>query len=119
MVFALHPLQTEAVTYVFARSTLLCTHFALWSLWLYAREKYGWSALLFGVSLLAKEEAIALPGFILLLELFERRRPEIRLFRSAGGIRGTGRGAVVLFDPHFPDGPAWAGCAEYPLSTIC
>src|SRR5665213_3554930 len=28
VIFALHPLQTESVTYVFARSTLLSTHFA-------------------------------------------------------------------------------------------
>ncbi len=76
--FALHPLQTEAVTYVFARSTLLSTHFALWTLWFYARERWIPSALMFGVSLLAKEETVALPGFLLLWELFERRRPDGR-----------------------------------------
>jgi Tfp pilus assembly protein PilF len=73
VLFALHPLQTESVTYVFARSTLLSTHFALWTLWFYLGGKYLESALIFGVSLLAKEETIALPGFLLLLELFQQR----------------------------------------------
>lgn len=84
--FALHPLQTESVTYVFARSTLWSTHFALWALWLYARAKRLPSALLFGVSLLAKEEAIALPAFLLLLELFERRRPKAGYFALLAGL---------------------------------
>jgi len=87
-IFALHPLQTESVTYVFARSTLLSTHFALWVLWLHARGKYFGSAILFGISLLAKEETIALPGFLLLLDLFERRRPKIGYYAALAGIAG-------------------------------
>jgi tetratricopeptide (TPR) repeat protein len=86
VIFALHPLQTEAVTCVFARSTLLSTHLALWSLWFYAREKYAGSALLFGASLLAKEETIALPGFLLLLEWLERRRPKISYYAALAGL---------------------------------
>lgn len=86
LVFALHPIQTESVTYVFARSTLLCTHFALWTTWLFMRGKYLGSALLFAVSLLAKEETIALPGFLLLLELFERRRPKTGFFAILFGL---------------------------------
>jgi Gpi18-like mannosyltransferase len=82
VVFALHPLQTESVTYVFARSTLLSTHFALWVVWFYQREKYQVSALLFGLSLLAKEETIALPGFLFLLELFRGRRPRAGYFAT-------------------------------------
>ena len=82
LVFALHPLETESVTYVFARSTLLSTHFALWTMWLFAGGKYLESALMFGVSLLAKEETIALPGFLLLLGWFERRRPNTGYFAT-------------------------------------
>ncbi len=88
LVFALHPLQTESVTYVFARSTLLSTHFALWVLWLHARGKYAGSALAFGLSLLAKEETIALPAFLLLLELFGRRRPYIGYFGTLAAMAG-------------------------------
>lgn len=86
LVFALHPLQTESVTYVFARSTLLSTNLALWVIWFCKRRQYLASALLFGVSLLAKEETIALPGFLLLLELFERRRPRAGYFAALFGF---------------------------------
>jgi len=86
LIFALHPLQTESVTYVFARSTLLSTHLALWTLWFYARGKYFGSAVFFGLSLLAKEETIALPGFILVWELFERRRPKSGYFAALFGF---------------------------------
>lgn len=75
VVFALHPLQSEAVTYVFARSTLLSTHLALWALWFYIRERWVWSAALFGFSLLAKEETAALPALLLLLDWWQRKRP--------------------------------------------
>jgi tetratricopeptide (TPR) repeat protein len=94
VLFALHPLQTESVTYVFARSTLLSTHLALWVLWFYGRGKYFASALLFGLSLLAKEETIALPGFLLLLELFERRRPKIGYFAMLAGFAGLAAGRL-------------------------
>jgi Tfp pilus assembly protein PilF len=86
VLFALHPLATESVTYVFSRSTLLSTHFALWVLWFYSRGKYVPSALAFGLSLLAKEETIALPGFLLLLALFERRRIKFSYFATLAGF---------------------------------
>ena len=38
--FAIHPLQTQAVNYVFERATLLATFFALLSLLLFLRQKY-------------------------------------------------------------------------------
>ena len=66
--FALHPLQTEAVTYVFARASLLAAVLALGSFALFVRGRYALSALAFGFSLLAKEETIALPAFVLLYD---------------------------------------------------
>jgi tetratricopeptide (TPR) repeat protein len=106
--FALHPLQTESVTYVFARSTLLSTHFALWVLWLHARGKYFASALLFGISLLAKEETIALPAFLLLLDLYERRRPKTGYFASLAGIAGLAA-CRVLYAIHASPSDPFAG----------
>lgn len=85
-VFALHPIQTESVTYVYARSTLLSTHFALWTLWFFGLRRYVTSAVLFAVSLLAKEEAVALPAFLLLLDLYERRRPNLRYYGALLGM---------------------------------
>ena len=67
--FAVHPLQTEAVTYVFARSSLLATFFALLSFVLFLRRRYAFSAVAFTLSLLAKEETVALPAFLLLYDL--------------------------------------------------
>jgi hypothetical protein len=86
VVFALHPLQTEAVTYVFSRSTLLSTHLALWSLWFYARERWAWSAAMFGASLLAKEETVALPALFLLLDWRQRRRPRLGYVAALAGF---------------------------------
>jgi protein O-mannosyl-transferase len=103
--FAVHPLQTEAVTYVFARSTLLSTHLALWSLWFYTREKYLGSALMFGASLLAKEETVALPAVFLLLDLFQRRRPKVTFFAALAGFAALAAGRLfylILASPYAP-----------------
>ena len=105
VVFALHPLQTESVTYVYARSTLLSTHLALWAIWLYLREKYLASALLFGVSLLAKEETIALPAFLLLLELFRRRRPKAGYFALLTGFAALAAGRLFYLIATAPTVP--------------
>jgi len=66
--FAAHPLQTEAVSYIFARSSLLATFFALLAFALFLRGRRGWSVAAFGFSLLAKEEGAALPAFLLLYD---------------------------------------------------
>jgi Tfp pilus assembly protein PilF len=80
--FALHPLQTQAVNYVFERATLLAALFALLSLLFFLQEKYWWSIAAFGISLLAKEETIALPVFLLFYEMV-RRPQSIRWGRYA------------------------------------
>jgi protein O-mannosyl-transferase len=69
--FAIHPLQAEAVNYVWARSivlaSLLCFAALLW--WLKGKP---WIAVLwFALALLAKEEVAAFPILLLLLD---RRR---------------------------------------------
>ena len=64
-VFALHPLQTEPVAYIFARATLLSALLCLlaWKDWL---DERPWrAAAFFGAALLAKEEAIAFPAFLI------------------------------------------------------
>ena len=74
--FALHPLQTEAVVYIFARATLLYVLFCLLSLgaWLANRR---WAAVaLFALALLCKEEAVAFPVLLLLLHFALSRKRE-------------------------------------------
>jgi protein O-mannosyl-transferase len=64
--FAVHPIQSEPVAYVFARGTLLATAFCLlaWHAWRTGKE---WrAAAWFGVALLCKEECVAFPLILIL-----------------------------------------------------
>lgn len=67
-VFALHPFQAEPVNYVFARSTLLMSAFCLGAMWLWIRERFAAAAAVFGLAVLAKEECVTFPLFLLLLD---------------------------------------------------
>jgi protein O-mannosyl-transferase len=89
LVFALHPAQTEAVTYISGRSTSLAAMFALLSmlLWLRGREYedkrdlYVRSPLVFVLALLCKEYVAVLPLALLLLARLESGR--LRWLRPA------------------------------------
>ena len=94
-IFAVHPLQSEAVNYVFARSTLLMSVFCLLSLHDWLRGKHWRAVLWFGLSLLAKEEAVAWPVFLVLLHWSVSRnarewKPIAAMFglALAFGVRG-------------------------------
>jgi tetratricopeptide (TPR) repeat protein len=75
LLFALHPIQTEAVTYVSGRSMLLMASFGLAGLlcWLEAEQRARPAAwrllafLLFAAAILSKEVAVVLPLALLLL----------------------------------------------------
>ncbi len=81
LLFALHPVQTEAVTYVSGRSVSLMALFYLCSVlvWLHADREdnpQGWrvlSAGLFAAALLVKETAVTLPFALLLLDALRSR----------------------------------------------
>ena len=81
LLFALHPVQTEAVTYLSGRSSSLAALLALASLttWLEGRERgAGWltrglSPLFLAASLGVKETALVLPAALLLLALVRSR----------------------------------------------
>ena len=76
--FVLHPLQTEAVTYISGRSMSLMTFFYLTSLLFYinGRQKQKWllqfvcSPFLFLAAVATKEIAVTLPVALLLWEVF-------------------------------------------------
>ncbi len=78
--FALHPVQTEAVTYISGRSTALAALFALAAalLWM-QRDERRWaapaSAVAFGVGLACKEYVAMTPLALLLLAWLQDRRP--------------------------------------------
>ena len=100
LLWAAHPLQTQAVTYVVQRMTSLATLFFTAGLYTYLRfrcglEKTGLRSnlarlagalLLFGCAVLSKENTIIFPVSLLLLELF-----------FFGGWRWLRRRAVVVF----------------------
>lgn len=92
VLFALHPIQTEAVSYVSGRSASLSTCFLLGALLLYAhgvrtlRPRFwlGYTALVFGAAVAAKETSATLPLGLLLWDLcIERSRARAALTRFA------------------------------------
>ena len=106
--FALHPIQAEAVNYIFARSTLLAAFFCLlaWREW--ERDR-GWRATAwFAVALCAKEECVAFPLFLLLLRRDWKPGAAMLGLSLAAGLRvlwaatvtpGSGAGAQSGISP--------------------
>lgn len=84
LLFVLHPVQTEAVTYVSGRSMSLMAFFYLGSLLAYVRGResvsgfwlYLVSPALFVLALLTKETALTLPVALILWEAVGRSRRE-------------------------------------------
>ncbi len=77
VVFAIHPLQTESVAWMAVRTQLLCTTFAIGSLWAYvagARRPVVWG--LYVAALLSKPMAVSLPFVMLAMDYFPLRRHE-------------------------------------------
>ncbi len=92
LIFAAHPLQAEAVDYVWARSIVLAAllTFAAWREWIDGRE---WRAVAwFALALLAKEECVAFPLALMLTPRSlgagaagARAGGDVRPLRSGGG----------------------------------
>jgi protein O-mannosyl-transferase len=66
-IFAVHPMMTEPVAYVFARGTLLATLFSLLAIRSWISGRFWIAAIWFTVAMLAKEECAALPLALILL----------------------------------------------------
>ena len=113
--FAIHPIQTEAVVYVYARGTLLMTLFCLLSLgsWIKGRQwvAAGW----FAMALLGKEECVAFPLALFLLHLAASRNAReykaiaamialslaagLRVIFVAASVAGSGAGLGAAISP--------------------
>lgn len=91
LLFALHPVQTEAVTYISGRSTSLMCMFYLASLasYVHGRERgrgawlYAVSPVLFLLAVATKEVAITLPAALLLWEMATANDPVFTAVKSA------------------------------------
>ncbi len=100
LLFALHPVQAEAVTYASGRSASLSGALALASAvaWVSGRERGGpWLSLaasptLFAMALAVKESVVALPLALVLLLAVQARRP----LRVREAIRATAPHWAVL-----------------------
>ncbi len=100
LLFALHPVQTEAVTYISGRSVSLMALFYLCSVltWLradravHSRAWRALSAVLFGAALMVKETAVTLPFALLLLDASSTRHR----FTAAQMLRRQGWHWLVL-----------------------
>lgn len=76
LLFALHPAQTEAVTYISGRSSSLMAAFYLGALLIYLRGgHWSVSSLLFLLAVATRETAVTLPAALLLCELCRVERP--------------------------------------------
>jgi tetratricopeptide (TPR) repeat protein len=63
--YAVHPIHTEAVTYVSGRADSLMALFLVLALWCYLRDRPVLSALSFALALMSKETAMSLPVVLL------------------------------------------------------
>lgn len=89
LLFAVHPVQTEAVAYISGRRDLLATLFYLASAWLfveYRRTARPWRIPLIVISIvlgiLSKETVLAVPGFFLLYDFMRQLHDEKRVGES-------------------------------------
>jgi len=110
LIFAVHPVQTDAVTYASGRRDVLCGLFFVAGFLAYRRHRAGgsWAALVLAagawcLALLAKEMAVTLPVVCVLADLLDRRRaPRAAAGRGRGARLAVGValiagvGAVVL-----------------------
>lgn len=74
LVFSLHPLRVESVTWASERRDVLCGVFYAGTLLLYMRGKVRWAIAAFVGALLSKILAVTLPVVLLLIDFYPLRR---------------------------------------------
>ncbi len=84
-VFLVHPIQTEAVLYVYQRSILLACFFSLLALISIYHERYWIAAILFVCAFESKESAISVPIALAILHRHKGRWPILIGTLVAGG----------------------------------
>ncbi len=101
--FCVHPVLTQSVIYLSARSVLIMTFFCLGSFLFYIKyrtDKKAWllaaSAALFGCALLTKESSPVFIGVIFLLELFFQKEQGNKLKGSFARITPFAAAALIF-----------------------
>jgi hypothetical protein len=77
-IFATHPIQAEAVNYIFERASELDTLLCLAALTAWLRGARWWAVAWFAAALGAKQECVAFPIFLALLSMSRFKRIEYR-----------------------------------------
>jgi protein O-mannosyl-transferase len=115
LLFAVDPIQTQAVAYVFERGTVLAAVLSLAALLYWLRGRHWIAVAWFAAALLAKEECAAFPVFLLLMHVW-RKRPRrelapigamialalaagLRVVFATAVIRGAGAGFAAGVSP--------------------
>ena len=94
LLFALHPVNTEAVAWITSRGDVLVLVFFLLALLLHLRGRRGLAALVLVIALLSKESAVVFVGVAVVCDLY--RRSPLR-FRWYGVYTGLALSYVVLW----------------------
>lgn len=132
LLFAAHPIHTEAVDFIGANTELLFALFLLLSLWLYARPGAGALAIALSsacylASALIKETGLTLPILLVLLDLAVRREPFWSLRHLARlapygfatlvyfALRLNALGGLVPYQRHEGLGPLGHALNVFPL----
>ena len=102
--FLIHPTASGVVNYLWARSTLLTTAFLLPTILCFMRGRYSWAALLYGLALFTKVEAVGSLGvFAMWLVLVEAEKRQADPDRSGDFIDDLGgvltRPALITMAP--------------------
>jgi hypothetical protein len=116
LLFALHPAQTEAVTYISGRSVSLMSTFYLLSILLYLRGSYL-SVVPFILALGVKETAVTLPVALVLADLARGRRADWRLQAPHWIVLAAGA-LVLLLVPRYFDLVAYGFSQRGPLENL-
>ena len=69
LLYCVHTIHTEAVTYIASRGDVLGTLLVLLALFFYWRSRFGWALLAHAMAFFAKESAILTVAYILLLDI--------------------------------------------------
>ena len=104
VLFLIHPTASGVVNYLWARSTLLTTAFVLPAILCLMRGRNLWAAVLYGLALFTKVEAVgALGVFAMWLILLEAEKRQVDPERSGDFIDDLGgvltRPALVIMAP--------------------
>ncbi|MBI4050047.1 MAG: tetratricopeptide repeat protein [Candidatus Doudnabacteria bacterium] len=99
VIFVVHPLQTEAVSYANSLGDSLSVFFMLLGMWFYLKDRRILAILMYPLALMSKETAIVMPGLVGLIEMTGYLTPS--LSDIGEGVRERLGGLFKKLWPYF------------------